>query len=169
MGKGEARRTGSILHVARTMASSCSPRSGRAGTRTSFPPRFTNERKHGHPRISPSTLNMADGSLARTPFPFGLVVLGGSSTIIHGRLKEKNTTLVGSMHTTAFLYMKTWPQATLSPSFLTPFSYPDHRDPSQRPLNFPFILVDTSALRTNLLFSFFYISLANPPSNPPAR
>jgi len=159
MGKGEARRTGSILHAARTVASSCSFRSDRAGTRKSWPPHFTKERRHGHPRIFPSTLNMADDRLTRAPIPFGLMVLGGSSTILHGGLKETNTTLVGSMHTTALMTKR--PQATLlfAPPFLTPFSYPDYRGLSQRPLNFPFILVDTPALHANLLFSFFYISL----------
>ena len=59
------------------------------------------------------------------------------------------------------------PQATLLfVSLLSnPLSYPDHRDLSQRPLNFPFILVDTATPRTNFLFSFLYF-FARPPVKP---
>ena len=62
--------------------------------------------------------------------------------------------------------MTNGPQATLLfvSLFSDPLSYPDHRDLSQRPLNFPFILVDTATLRTNFLFSFFLYF--RPPAKP---
>ena len=87
--------------------------------RPSCPPRRSNERIHGHPQNPPLqhvTWRAADSLRA---ISFGLMALGGSSSLPHGGQKRPKT-LVGSAHSMATLEMANMPWTAGHPFFHPP-------------------------------------------------
>jgi len=134
------------------------------GMRTSCPPHLLYEKRHGHPKIFPSTCSVV------SPMRHFLWSYSPGRIVPLPRwTKRDKKALVGSVHTTSPSQMVNGPWATLS---FAPLSFhirgiaifynglrisllfPEHDHPS-RPLLFSFFL--------------YFSGQPLPPSNPPAR
>jgi hypothetical protein len=124
IGKG-ARCAGLILYAVRIIivVSVRFPRSGRAVMRPSCPPRRSNERTHGHPRNHPLQHVTWRTAVSLRAISFGLMALGGSSSLPSGGQKRPKT-LVGSAHSMATFEMANRPWTTGHPFFHPPLFLP---------------------------------------------